>query len=61
MEQQLLTAKEVAKQLGVTTTTLAIWRYRGMRDLPWVKLGNRMIRYRVQDVEAYVRERTVCQ
>ena len=55
---QLLNAKEVADQLGVTTTTLAIWRCR-KQGLPYVKLGNRMIRYKAADVAAYVQERTV--
>jgi predicted DNA-binding transcriptional regulator AlpA len=58
MELQLLTTKEVAAMLGVTPTTMAIWRYRG-KGPTWVQLANRMVRYRSADVEAFVRERTV--
>lgn len=59
MDQQLMTPKEVAQRLGLAVTTLAIWRCRHPGRLPYVKLGNRAIRYRATDVDAFVTNRTV--
>lgn len=48
---QLLTPEQVAQQLGVSKRTL--------RDLPIrkVRVGNRLVRYRADDVEAYIAKR----
>lgn len=47
MEKQLLTGKELAKKLKVTTESLRIWRNEG---LPHTQLGERMFRYDYEDV-----------
>lgn len=52
-DYNLLTAKEVAKQLHISTGTLMNWRYQQRLDLPTVKLG-RAIRFRKQDVDALI-------
>lgn len=54
----LLKPQEVAEILGVSVTTLAIWRCTGRYTLSWVKCG-RLVRYRPEDVAAFIEERTV--
>lgn len=49
--QPLLSPKEVARLLGVTEHTLAVWRCTQRYDLPFVKIGSR-VRYRAADVAA---------
>lgn len=49
----LLTAQEVAKMLGKSIYTLASWRSQG-RHLHYVKNAG-SIRYRREDVEAYLK------
>lgn len=51
--QTLLTPQEVAKVLGVTPQTLAVWRCEKRYALPYVKAG-RLVRYRVADVEKFI-------
>ncbi len=48
----LLTEQRVAQLLQVTVKTLQAWRVRGGGP-PFVKVG-RCVRYRLEDVEAYV-------
>ena len=55
---KLLAAEEVAAILGVKPQTLAIWRHTKRYNLPFVKVG-RLCKYRPQDVESFVVERTV--
>ena len=54
----LLTPKEVAARLRVSTDTLETWRAK--RQGPkWIKLGTAKtapIRYRVSDIEAFMKE-----
>jgi excisionase family DNA binding protein len=52
--EQLLTEDEVAEAFGVTRATL--WKYRREGLLRFVRLG-RFIRYRAEDVEAFLEER----
>lgn len=54
--QALLTPKQAAEYLHTTPATLAIWRTTGRYNLPFVKVG-RLVRYRREDVEAYVASR----
>jgi predicted site-specific integrase-resolvase len=49
----LLSESDVADLLGVTPHTLAVWRSTKRVPLPYVKLG-RCVRYRREDVEAFV-------
>ena len=55
---ELATDAETAKDLGVTTGTLANWRSTGLVDLPYVKIG-RLVRYRRSDVQAWIERRVV--
>ncbi|MGI6638399.1 MAG: helix-turn-helix domain-containing protein [Desulfobulbus sp.] len=54
MEQiRLLTPEETANMLGIQAQTLAAWRCKRRYPLRYVKLG-RAIRYRREDVEAFI-------
>ena len=59
MEIELLTPQQVAEKLGVTETTLTAWRHHGRYDLPYLKLG-RKVMYRKSDIESWLEER-LCQ
>ena len=49
----LLTDVELAELLGASLQTIRNWRWRG--DGPrYVKLGGRMVRYRPEDVRAFI-------
>lgn len=57
-DSELMTAREVADMLRVTTTTLATWRRKSPESPRFVLLGNRCIRYRRDEIKAYISERT---
>jgi predicted DNA-binding transcriptional regulator AlpA len=42
----------------VNVCTLAVWRCTKRYNLPWTKIG-RSVRYRLEDVEAFIASRTV--
>jgi len=52
LKQQLITPKEAASRLGLSTITLAIWRCRRPLALRYHKLRNGRIMYGVDDVDA---------
>ena len=52
-DEHLLSSAEVAELLGVRETTLPLWRYTGQGPTH-VKLGRRLVRYRVGDLRAYI-------
>ncbi len=54
----LLGPAEVAQLLDVKVQTLSVWRCVGRHSLPYVKVG-RLIRYRRQDVDAWLTGRTM--
>lgn len=54
----LLSPGEVAEILGTTVGTLQIWRVTQRYPLPFVKIG-RLVRYRLEDVQAFIALRTV--
>jgi Helix-turn-helix domain len=54
----LLAPSEVAKILGTTEGTLAVWRCTRRYPLPFVRVG-RKIRYDLASVEQFIRSRTV--
>jgi predicted DNA-binding transcriptional regulator AlpA len=54
----LLTTKQLAAWLGVSTTTLEIWRCEG-KGPPFVRITPRMVRYRRGDVLQWLAERTL--
>lgn len=53
---QLLTEKEVAKLLGMTPRFLQARRVRGDGP-PFVRISSRAVRYRLSDLERWIRER----
>lgn len=58
--RDLLTREEAAQALTVKTTTLAAWATKGWysKELPIVRVGNRAVRYRREDVERFIANRT---
>lgn len=58
MSAPLLTPREAAELLAVAERTLADWRYRGTGP-SYVAYSGRCIRYRRDDLDAWVEERAV--
>jgi len=52
----LMTPDEVAEYLGLEVETLNVWRCTKRYNLPYSKIG-RLVRYRAEDVEAFVTSR----
>ena len=59
MTGRLLTARAVADQLGVSVETVLRWARRG--ELPSIHLSNRAIRFRQDEVDAWVEDRATPQ
>jgi excisionase family DNA binding protein len=57
MSGQLLTAREVADELGVSTETVLRWVRRG--ELPAFRLG-RAVRFREHEIQAWLEDRATC-
>lgn len=55
--EPLATERAIASMLGVRRETLAVWRHRKMGP-PFVQLGPRTPRYRVADVEAWLKAKS---
>ena len=53
--EPLLTIEDAAEYLGLSTKTIR--RRIAMREIPFVNLGPRVIRFRREDLEAYVESR----
>ena len=53
MTDRLLTARELADQLGVNAETVLRWSRRG--ELPTIKLPGGAIRYREHDIDQWLR------
>jgi hypothetical protein len=49
-EDRLLTTKEAAPVLGLAPVTLNIDRVKGALGIPFVKIGNKAVRYRSSDL-----------
>lgn len=56
--EKLLNTNEAARLLGLKSHTLSVWRTTGRYDLPYVRLGH-AIRYREEDLNAWVRRNLV--
>lgn len=56
----LLTRQEAAEYLGVKPQTLAVWASVGRYGLRFVKVGRR-VRYRKEDLDRFLDERTATQ
>lgn len=54
-ESGWLTEEQLAKRLGLTWGTVKGWRHRG-RGPDYYRVGPRAIRYRVEDVERWLKE-----
>ncbi|WP_123397316.1 helix-turn-helix domain-containing protein [Pseudomonas protegens] len=55
--EDLLTPAQVATTLGLSHRTLAAWRSSRRNPLPYLKVGSR-VRYRSQDVSAWLESQT---
>ena len=55
---KLLTEAEAADYLSVEPQTLCAWRCTRRYNLRFIKVG-RLVRYRFEDLEAFLAERTV--
>jgi hypothetical protein len=56
----LLTECETAQFLRVSPDTLRYWRRKALRRGPnYVKIERRLVRYRLKDLETYLKRRTV--
>lgn len=69
MDKELFTSEEAAKFLGVSPHTIRNWKTktisRSKYDMPkpigpkWIVVGERAIRYRKSDLEAYATEKNL--
>lgn len=55
---KLLTPKEAAEILGVSTGTLDVWRCTGRYNLRYVRVG-KLIRYNLSDLQEFISSRTL--
>ena len=55
--ESLFTAREAAQYLGLAKTTLDVWRSKG-KPPAYVKI-HRSVRYRREDLDAFILERRV--
>ena len=55
---QLLTTEQAAELMLVAPGTLVVWRCTGRYSLPYVRVG-RLIRYRAEDVAAFIENQRV--
>ena len=59
-QKNMVPPKPVANRMGITTGALAQMRYRGTGP-KFVKIGKRTVRYRWEDVEAWIEANTLTQ
>lgn len=57
MSGALMTARDVADVLAVSTETVLRWTRRG--ELPGIRLPSGALRYRPEEVEAWIAARTI--
>ena len=53
----LITPEQTAQYLGVSIGTLSVWRSSGRWNLPFVKVGSRVM-YNPADIQAFIERRT---
>ena len=56
--QHLLTPEQVSETLGITSGTLQIWRTTRRYNLPYVKIG-RKVMYQLTDIQDFIKNRTI--
>ena len=54
----LFTSPEAAEYIGVSESTIVVWRCTGRYKIPFIKVG-RLVRYRRSDLEAWLESRTL--
>lgn len=52
-----MSSEEAAEYLGVDATTLRAWRLSGRYALPFYRIGTRAVRYRKEDLDAWMAKR----
>ena len=57
MNRKLIPPEEAAEYLGVTTGTLQTWRSTGKQNLPYVKVGSRVM-YPIDGIDSWLDNRT---
>jgi excisionase family DNA binding protein len=57
MQTQLLKTKQAAEYLGLSKAFLERDRWAGAK-VPFIKIGDRAVRYRIDDLNAYIESRT---
>jgi excisionase family DNA binding protein len=55
---KLLTTDDVAEMTGLSPETLAQWRWL-KKEIPFVRLGKKCVRYRQSDIDAWLEKRLV--
>jgi len=58
-KETLLTRAQAAKKLGVKPQTLASWASSKRYDLPYIKIGNKSVRYRESDIDDVIEAGTI--
>ena len=56
---KLLTSKEAAAFLNIPFGSFKVRRMRGTLVLPFVRIGKRSLRFKLEDLEAYVNQNTI--
>ncbi|RLW64044.1 MAG: DNA-binding protein [gamma proteobacterium symbiont of Stewartia floridana] len=56
--QTLIPPGQAAQTLGISIGTLQVWRSTGRYNLPFVKVGGRVM-YRTEDVQSFIERRTI--
>jgi predicted site-specific integrase-resolvase len=56
MNANILNTAGAADRLGVAPATLAYWRSTGAEEVPYLKLGGRVV-YRKDDLDKWISER----
>jgi hypothetical protein len=56
MQVNLLNTNEAANYLGLSKAFLERDRWAGAK-VPFIKIGNRAVRYRIQDLDVYIQSR----
>ena len=55
---RLLTTEDVAEMTGLSAETIAQWRWL-KKEIPFVRLGKKCVRYRQSDIDAWLAKRLV--
>ncbi len=56
---ELLSHREAAKFLGITSGTLYVWRAENRYPIPYIQLGKGRVRYRPEDLNNFLASRRI--